>query len=95
MKAAPKTPQPAVCSDVAAPVAVLDDELAVALEDPEEEVEVEAEVLCAEPSACDRLATRVPADPEKGEAVTSVLLAQELGSFLVMDEENVMSAHLT
>lgn len=71
---------------------MLDDALAVALVEPEEE-ELAVDPLCALPSELDRLAGRAPLAPDRALAETELALAHEVGLFLVREDEKVMSAH--
>jgi predicted NodU family carbamoyl transferase len=73
---------------------VLDDALAVALAEPEdEEEELAVDPLCALPSELERLAVRAPSAPDRALAETALLLAHEVGLFLVREDEKVISAH--
>ena len=72
---------------------MLDDALAVALVEPEEEEELAVDPLCALPSELDRLAVRAPSAPERALAETELALAHEVGLFLVREDEKVISAH--
>lgn len=81
-RAAPRTPQAAVCIGTAAPLEV--------------EVEVEEEEedpLCAWPSEVDSLALREAETPVKAVAARLVLLVQADGVWYVTSEENWISAH--
>lgn len=73
---------------------MLDDALAVALVEPDdEEEELAVDPLCALPSELDRLAVRAPLAPERALAETELALAHEVGLFLVREDEKVISAH--
>lgn len=79
-RAAPRTPQAAVCIGTAAPLEV--------------EVEVEEEdPLCAWPSEVDSLALREAEAPVKAVAARLVLLVQADGVWYLTSEENWISAH--